>query len=59
MTPDELTDKAIDYMFKHGFSRLTPWETSFIESVEDAWRRMRTLTDRQKEVLGRIWDKQS
>jgi hypothetical protein len=58
MRPEELTDKAIDFMFAQGFEKLSAWETSFVESVEDQWTRNRRLSDRQKEILGNIWDKQ-
>lgn len=59
MKQEELTDSAIDYILEHiDDSRLTKWEQSFVESVSDQWRRSRHLSDRQKEVLGNIWDKQ-
>jgi len=59
MELSELTDKAIDYILS-GLAdeqRLTQWEKSFVESVSDQWTRSRRLSDKQKEVLGRIWDK--
>ena len=65
MQPEELTDKAIDYMVDHliGLTHcsngkpLSSWELSFIESVSDQWTRSKRLSEKQKEVLGNIWDK--
>lgn len=62
MELSELTDKAIDYMLPELISqenrkKLSPWEWSFIESITDQWERRRKLSDRQKEILGSIWDK--
>ena len=60
MKQEELTDKAIDYMLDHlNTGNITEWESNFIESVSDQWVRNRRLSDRQKEILGNIWDKQS
>lgn len=59
MEQEELTDKAIDYILE-GLStekRLTQWEQNFVESVTDQWSGRRSLSDKQKEVLGKIWDK--
>ena len=59
MKEEELTDKAIDYILEGmDTDRLTGWEQSFVESVSDQWARNRHLSDRQKEILGNIWDKQ-
>ena len=59
MKQEELTDKAIDYILEGiDTDRLTDWEQSFVESVSDQWQRNRHLSDRQKEILGNIWDKQ-
>src|SRR5690348_17238782 len=56
---EELTDQAIDYILEGiNIDRLSDWEQSFVESISDQWTRNRRLTDRQKEVLGNIWDKQ-
>ena len=62
MELSELTDKAIDYMLpelvgEDNRKKLSPWEWSFVESVTDQWERKRRLSDKQKETLGRIWDK--
>ncbi len=55
----ELTDKAIDYILaRTNTDILTDWEKTFFESVSEQWERSRSLSDKQKEVLGRIWDKQ-
>ena len=59
MTSDELTEQAIDYIFdNYEPTRLSKWELSFVESVQDQWKRNRRLSERQKEILGQIWDKQ-
>jgi hypothetical protein len=58
MEMSELTDKAIDYILD-GLENasLTKWELNFYESIKDQWIRNRRLSDRQKEILGQIWDK--
>lgn len=58
MELNELTDKAIDYILD-GLENasLNKWELDFYESVKDQWERRRSLSDKQKETLGRIWDK--
>ena len=65
MEASELTDKAIDYIIDglcdelaKDRPTLNDWERNFVISVEDQWRRGRSLSDRQKEILGKIWDKQ-
>jgi hypothetical protein len=56
---EELTEKAIDYILDGiETEHLSDWERSFVESVSDQWTRNRKLSDRQKEILGQIWDKQ-
>jgi len=65
MELSEITDKAIDYMLPELVSlaeaddrKLTPWEKEqFIPSISEQWTRKRWLSDRQKETLGRIWEK--
>lgn len=59
MKPEELTNDAIDYILDNLIDerRLTAWEKSFVESVNDQWERNRRLSERQKEILGNIWDK--
>lgn len=57
MKGHEYTPEAIDYMLTN-MTKLTQWEEYFIESITDQWHHKRTLTDRQKEVLGQIWEKQ-
>jgi len=64
MDLNELSDKAIDCILDElkdqlfGEAKLTTWEKSFVESVTDQWARKRWLSDKQKETLGKIWDKQ-
>jgi hypothetical protein len=55
----ELTDKAVDYILDalKDERKLSDWEKNFVESVSDQWTRARRLSDKQKEVLGRVWDK--
>jgi hypothetical protein len=62
MTPDEMTDVNIDYIIGElkdsNHRQLSDWEKNeFIPSIADQWERKRYLTERQKEVLGKIWDK--
>ena len=35
--------------------RLTDWEVWFVESVSDQWDRRHWLSDKQKEILERIY----
>ena len=65
MELSELTDKAIDYIVEElcdeaakDRPKLSKWETDFLISVEEQWRKKRWLSDKQKECLGKIWDKQ-
>lgn len=59
MELDELTDSSIDYIISGmNTDYLTNWERQFFESVSDQWSRNRRLSDKQKLVLGDIWDKQ-
>jgi hypothetical protein len=59
MRQEELTDEAIDYICAGMcVDELSAWERSFFESVADQRERRRSLSDRQKEILGQIWDKQ-
>lgn len=64
MELNELTDKAIDYIVEgicdemaKDRPRLSKWEQDFAISIEEQWRKKRWLSDKQKETLGRIWDK--
>lgn len=59
MELEELTDKAIDYILSHleGDIRLTDWEKGFVESISDQWTRKRRLSDKQKDTVGKIWDR--
>lgn len=60
MRQEELTDDAIDYILENvNTTRGSKWEQDFVDSIADQWTRWRHLTDRQKEVLGQIWDRQS
>jgi hypothetical protein len=64
MELSELTEKAIDYIvdglcdeLAHDRPKLSKWESDFVISIEEQWRKKRWLSDKQKEILGRIWDK--
>jgi hypothetical protein len=59
MKPEELTDDAIDYILANlaAEDRLTKWESGFVASVSEQWDRDRFLTEKQKETLGKVWDK--
>jgi hypothetical protein len=59
MDTNEMTDKAIDYSLDGLASerRLTEWEKNFVESITDQWTSRHSLSDKQKEVLGKIWDR--
>lgn len=60
MRQEELTDQAINYILDGlDDANLSAWERSFVDSVSDQWTRSRRLSERQKEILGQIWDKQS
>lgn len=37
--------------------RLTDWEATFIDSLSNQLSKGRGLTERQSEILDRIWDK--
>jgi hypothetical protein len=36
-------------------NRLTQWERNFIENISDQWERKRWLSDKQEEILERIY----
>lgn len=59
MKPEELTDDAIDYILANleAEHRLTKWEQGFIESISNQWERDRHLSEKQKDMLGKIWDR--
>ena len=59
MKSEELTDKAVDFIID-GMNTdfLSEWENGFFESVSEQWQRARRLSEKQKEILGNIWDKQ-
>lgn len=59
MKAEELTDVAISYIMANSVTdHMSDWEKQFFESVSEQWDRNRRLSDKQKEILGRIWDKQ-
>lgn len=46
----EVLDSCTDNM-----SCLSKWEQNFVESLVDQWNRRHSLSDRQKEILERIY----
>lgn len=59
MKIEELTDDAIDFILGNiELTFLTCWEQGFVCSIEDQWERNRSLSDRQKETLSKIWERQ-
>lgn len=59
MRQEEMTNTGVDYIIAGmNTDYLTEWEKSFFESVSEQWEKHRKLSEKQKEVLGRIWDKQ-
>jgi len=61
MELSELTDKSIDYIvdglcdeLAKDKPSLSEWERNFVISIEDQWRCNRSLSDKQKEILGKM-----
>lgn len=51
--PDEINDMLIAIRdFGKGLSK---WEEDFIDSIEEWWSERRTLSDKQKDILERIY----
>ena len=64
MPPHNLTEKQqlIEHMLnalETPTKSLTHWEVSFIESISDQYQRTRSLSDRQIEVLDRIYSEKT
>lgn len=63
MIPNELLErrKVIDYMLKaiDNPKVLTKWEEEFIDSVKDQFDSKGNLSDRQCEILEKIYEKVS
>jgi len=38
---------------------LTPWEADFIESIEEQWKERGSLSERQEEILERIYSERT
>ena len=64
MKVEELTDKALDYMLPalkaladDNDQRLSEFEKQFIPSVFVQWGRVRKMSPKQREIIGKIWDK--
>lgn len=64
MDTQEITDKALDYMLPaledlvaEGDPRISEYEKTFIPSVAAQWKRFRKMSIKQREILGKIWDK--
>ena len=54
-SPDEALQMIADCEARE--SRLTEWEQGFIDSLSKQLERGRSLTEKQEEILNRIWDK--
>lgn len=64
MKIEEVTDKALDYMLpwlqdlaKADDRRFSDFEKQFIPSVVAQWARARKMSPKQREIIGKIWDK--
>jgi len=56
MTPDPVVVENYISSLERPRHELTPWETEFLESVTDQWTRNRTISQKQLEILERIYD---
>lgn len=59
--PHSLDTRRLAEIFEgiksHDVSAFSTWEIDFIESVESQWKAGRSLSEKQLEVLERIWMK--
>lgn len=55
MRPFEV-DEVLDALYGHFADQLSPWESTFIGSVQAQWRRTQHLSDKQERKLLEIWD---
>ena len=53
MIPTECQEMIDDCMERE--SRLSEWEANFLESIENQLAKKGDLSDKQKEILERIW----
>lgn len=51
----ETIDYFLDLVKNSASKPLTPWELQFIESISDQWDRTRHLSDKQLDILERIY----
>jgi hypothetical protein len=59
MKDEELDAKAIDFICENmNTDFLNDWERTFFESVSEQWSKHKRLSEKQREILGNIWDKQ-
>ena len=52
--PPEVIRHWIDEVNTHGVN-LSDWETNFMESITDQFERRNSLSDKQEEILERIY----
>jgi hypothetical protein len=51
----QLLQSWIDTIRDEASEKLTPWESDFVDSVEDQLNRKGKLSDRQEEILEHIY----
>lgn len=54
MSDESDWDHWLDEIAERGVN-LTSWETDFVESIERLRKAGRTLTERQAQILERVW----
>ena len=52
---DELVDHMLDEINTLA-SGLSDWESQFVEDIFDQWTRIRSLSNKQFEILNRIYE---
>ena len=55
IAPDEVDD-VLDALWDQFVDALSPWEHEFVGSLRQQRDEGRTLTERQREKLGEVWD---
>lgn len=57
MLHDDEVDNVLEALDAHFGDRLSPWEVDFLASVGDQWEQRRSLSDKQRAVVERIWER--
>ena len=55
IAPDEV-DEVLEALGGQFEDALSPWEHEFVESLQQQRDEGRTLTERQREKLGEVWE---